>query len=238
MAKARESWSRLGGPGSIALFAGLTVLVVVAAILVMTSLGQQPQLQLRLGTRTSPGWSLLTPANQAFAVSLPESWSWLDASDPEATAELRALRRDEPRLRLATYPLGAETDDMHVLFAAGDPLPGQGQTPILVIAASPLLNRLSYRETVIFLSESDYDIRGVRFVDDFDKSHVEILADTPVDPRSDRAERAATIRCRQQFVLGRQESLLASLCAAPGRFEAYANTFDQILASFQHLDTP
>jgi hypothetical protein len=235
--KARESWTRDGGPASIAIFGSLTLLVVVAAALVMATLGRQPQLQVRLGTRTRPGWTLLAPANRAFTVTLPDSWSWLDSTDPGAAAELDALIRTEPRLRLATHPLGAETEDMRILFAAGDPLPAHDLTPILVVAASSLLNRLTYQEAVSFLSGSDYDILGVRFIDDFDKSHVDILVDTPpVDP-SGQAESAAAIRCRQQFVLGRQQSLLLSLCAPPGRFDAYTHVFDQILASFQHLDT-
>ena len=40
--KVRESWTHGTGPASIAIFGGLTLLVVLAALLVMTSLGQQP----------------------------------------------------------------------------------------------------------------------------------------------------------------------------------------------------
>jgi hypothetical protein len=236
--KARESWARDRGPGSIAVFGGLTLLVILAAILVMASLGRQPQLQVRLGTRTQPGWSLLTPANRAFAIALPGSWSWLDATVPEDVAELDSLIQQQPRLRLATHPLGAETGDMRILFAAGDPLPTRDLTPFLVVAASPLLNRLTYQEAVSFLASSGYDVLAVRFVDDFDKSHVDILVDTPLEGPDGQQEGAGSIRCRQQFVLGRQQSLLLSLCSPSGRFDVSANTFDQILASFQHLDTP
>jgi len=236
--KARESWARDRGPGSIAVFGGLTLLVILAAVLVMTTLGRQPQLQVRLGTRTPPGWTLLTPADQLFTITLPADWSWLNSADSDDVAELESLVQQQPRLRLATHPLGAETDDMRFLFAAGDPLPPRDLTPFLVVAASPLLNRLTYQEAVSFLSGSDYDVLATRFVDDFDKSHVDILVDTPLGDLSGQQEGAGSIRCRQQFVLGRRQSLLLSLCSPPGRFDAYVTAFDQVLASFQHLDTP
>ncbi len=234
--RARESWTRDGGPGSIAVFGGLTLAVVVAAALVMAALGRQPQLQVRLGTRTPPGWTFLTPAAGRFTITLPDDWTWLDAADPDDAAQLEVLEEQQPRLRLATHPLGAETDDMDLLFAAGNPLRGQAERPFLVVAASPLLNRLTYQEAVNFLAGSDYDILAVRFVDDFDKSHVAILVDTPLADAAIRSQDGQIIRCRQQFVLGQEQSLLLSLCAPAETFDAYANTFDQILASFQHLN--
>lgn len=234
--KVRESWARDSGPGSVAIFGGLTLLVVVAAVLVMGSLGRQPQLQVRLGTRSKSGWTLLTGGDRLFTVTLPDSWSWLDGADPQAEAELSQLLDAEPRFELATHPLGAETDDTTILFAAGDPLPGDGRTPILVVAASPLLNRLTYQEATSFLSSSDYEIQRVRFVDDFDKSHVRIEVDTPWDSQSSDENSVERMRCQQQFVLGRDQSLLISLCAAPGRLGAYGRTFEEIMASFQHLD--
>jgi hypothetical protein len=133
---------------------------------------------------------------------------------------------------LATQPFGLETEDMDILFAAQGPQPGSGEPPFMIVASSPLLNRLTYDEAVAFLRNSDYDLQEVRYVDNFDKSHVSIIANTPIDEASDEA-----IRCRQQFVLGRDESLLASMCAPAGRYTAYANQFLEILTSFQHLET-
>ncbi|MGD2078048.1 MAG: hypothetical protein PVH18_06675 [Chloroflexota bacterium] len=234
--KVRESWTRGAGPGSVVIFGGLTLLVTLAALLVMSSLASQPQLQVRLGTRTPPDWTLLTAADNAFTVTLPDRWSWLDSADRQAGPQLDALIGSTPRLRLATHPLGAETDDMTILFAAGDPLPGDSQTPFLVVAASPLLNRLTYQETVDFLSSSGYDVQSVRFEDDFDKSHVGILVDTPLMDADSGDDDGETIRCRQQFVLGRKQSLLIALCAPVESYDVYNNTFDQIIASFQHLD--
>lgn len=236
--KVRESWTRDAGPGSIVIFGGLTLLVVIAALLVMNWLGQQPRLQARLGARTRPGWTFLTAANRAFTISLPDDWSWLDTADPDAAAALASLVDQESRWRLATHPLGAEISDMTIVFAAGSALPNESQGPILVVASSPLLNGVTYQEVVNFLSNSDYDVGQVRYVDNFDKSHVSIVIDTPLDDALSEAENAQAIRCRQQFVLGRQKSLLISLCAPTGRFAAFSNTFDEILESFQHLDTP
>jgi hypothetical protein len=253
LVKARESWAHGAGPASIAVFGGLTLMVVLAAILVMVSLGRRPQLQVLLGTRSLPGWRFVTAADQAFTLALPGGWTWLDGASAESAATLAALVEDEPRFLLATHPLGAESDDVHIVFAAADPLPGLGEKANLVVAASPLLNRLTYQEATSFLTGSDYDVLSARFVDDFDKSRVDIVVDTPlvnaplVDGRPDSvppdgaAEEGGeglVMRCRQQFVLGREQSLLVSLCAPRGRFAVYSQTFDNVMASFQHLDTP
>jgi hypothetical protein len=234
--RARESWTRDAGPGAIATFGALTLLVAVALILAMAYLGRQPQLQVRLGTRTPPDWTFLAPADRAFALTLPDDWSWLDSADPGSAAELAALLEQQPRLDLATHPFGAESDDMRILFAAGDPLAGGTDRPFLTVAVSPLLNRLTYQEALDFLVASDYDILALRFVDDFDKSHLAILVDTPLEGTESQGQPASAIRCQQQFVLGRRQSLLLTLCAPPDRFDAYSFTFDGILASFQHLD--
>jgi hypothetical protein len=230
--KVREGWTRGSGPASIAIFAGLTLLVALAALLVMSWLGDRPQLQLRLGTRIRPDWTLVTAADERFTAILPDGWSWRDGTDPADAAALQTLLESDQRYQLATHPLGAETEDQTILFAALGPQPSTGEPPFMIVAASSLLNRLTYDEAVAFLKESDYDLEMVRYVDDFDKSHVSIIVTTPIDPSSDE-----TIRCRQQFVLGREESLIASLCAPSARYSAYSNQFNEILANFQHLET-
>ena len=230
--RVRESWTRDSGPASIAVYGGLTVLVVLAALLIMRSLGQQPQLQVRLGTRTRPNWTFITDGERRFTVTLPDSWSWDDGAEPAGSVALATLAEGDDRFRLATHPLGAETDEMTILFAAEGQPDDPERSQFMVIASSELLNRLTYDEAVAFLLNSDYDLQEARFVDDFDKSHVSIIATTPLDDGSGSA-----IRCRQQFVLGRQESLLASLCAPSGRYAAYSNQFSEIMASFQHLGT-
>ena len=230
--KVRDSWTRDSGPASIAIFGGLTLLVVVAALLVMSSLGGQPQLQIRLGTRARPDWTFFTASDGRFTVTLPNSWTWQDGTDPAAAAALQTHLDAGERYQLASQPFGAETEDLTILFAAEGPQPGNGEPPFMIVASSPLLNQLTYKEAVVFLLNSDYDLQQARYVDNFDKSHVSIIVNPRVDDTSGQA-----IRCRQQFVLGREESLLASLCAPAGRFSAYSNQFNEILTSFQHLET-
>lgn len=230
--KVRESWAREAGPGSVAVFAGLTLLVVVAALLVSIALGRRPQLQVRLGTRPPPNWTFYTASDESFTVSLPDSWTWLDDNDPQVTGELQAMIDGDERFRLATHPLGAEVDDLIIRFLAHGQQLDDRHRSFMIIAGSSLLNRLTYREAVSFLSQSDYDLQEVRFVDDFDKSHVRIIVNTPLTDGSGEA-----IRCRQQFVLGRSESLLASLCAPENAYPALASQFDEIMTTFQHLGT-
>lgn len=230
--KARDSWLREAGPGSVAVYAGLTLLVVAAALMLTRTLGSQPQLQVRLGTRTSQGWTFFTAEDRRFTVTLPDSWTWLDGTDPAVAESLRSKVEESPHFQLATHPLGAETSDLTILFVAEGRQTSDGEGPFMTIGTSPLLNRLTYQETVSFLMNSDYDVQEVRFVDDFDKSHVSIIINTPLTGEAGR-----TIRCRQQFVLGREESLLASLCAPEDNYPAHSSQFDEIMATFQYLET-
>ncbi len=230
--RVRESWARDGGPAAIAVYGGLTVLVVLAALLVMRSLGQKPQLQVRLGNRTPPGWTFLPGGDGRFTVTLPDTWTWFEGAIPAEAEALESLIQGDNRLPMATHPLGAETDDMQILFAA-EGQPGDPDSSLfMVVAASDRLNLLTYDEALAFLLKDNSDLGEVRFVDNFDKSHVSIIATTPLDDSSE-----AAIRCRQQFVLGREVSLLASLCAPAGDYAAYGDHFDEIMASFQHLGT-
>ena len=234
--KVRDSWGQSAGPTSLIVYGGLTLFVILGAILLMASLGKQPQLQVRFGTRTQDGWSFINSANHQFTVSLPDEWSWLDGTDMETAIELAQLVEDQPVLRLASYPLGAEVQDLTVLFAASSTFVGDEGAPLLIIAGSPLLNHLSYQEALEFLANSDYDVEQVVLVDDYDKTHLSIVVDPPIQDDISGDGTDIIIRCRQQFVLGREESLLVSLCAQPTQARANAPTFDEIMASFQHLD--
>jgi len=234
--KVRDGWTQGAGTSSVIIFGAMTLLVVLSTILVMASLGRQPQLQVRFGTRTQSGWSFVTSASRQFTISLPDSWSWIDGTDPAFAEELAKLVEDQPLLRLASYPLGAEVQDLTIHFAAGITHPGDERTPKLIIASSPLLNQLTYQEALEFLANSEYNLEQVSFVDDFDKSHLSIVVDTPLGSNALNVETGESIRCRQQFVLGKHQSLLISLCARPSQSRANAPTFDEILASFQRLD--
>jgi hypothetical protein len=90
------------------------------------------------------------------------------------------------------------------------------------------LDRLSYDGALQFLGGSDYVVRETNLVDDFDKSHLGATVDIPMS-----AEDLEMLRCRQQFVRGREGAVVVAACAPAGRFTSHNALFNSALASFQ-----
>ena len=119
--------------------------------------------------------------------------------------------------------------DMQVTFVALDEGSGTDAGEFfLVVGLSRRLAGLTYEEAGQFLSQSDYAVRRVEYIDDFDRSHLSIDVEVQADDIDE-----GILRCQQQFIRGDSESMLASLCG-PRRF--YLNRqfeISKILDSFQ-----
>ncbi len=228
----KEAWQYKVSPSTVLIYGMMTILVILSAVVVMYILGQQPKIQVSLGTRTAPNWVQVIDAERTFIVSLPDDWQRIDL-DTNGQEDIDNRLAASPLFLLGTYPLGAEADDLSIHFLAEAETPADGPPPpFMLVARSVLLNRLSYEEMVDFLLRSDYAISQAVFIDDFDKSHVSIITrmvieDGPVD----------ALRCQQQFILGEVDSMLLALCAPAGRYAIYAKTFEVIASSFQRLDS-
>jgi hypothetical protein len=210
--------------GAVGLYAGLTAAVILAAVLVMAALGRQPLLLVDGRVRPPPDWRELTPAGRAFIIRLPESWA---IEEPGAGYDLGDELRE--LASAATRPLGREVTDLEILFVAQSPPPPVPAAPaFLVVARSRALNRLNYGAAAALANQNDTPASDVVFVDHLAKSHLQL--DVPV-----AAETAGSLICRQQFILGRDEAMLVSLCAPAIRHGVYLATFARILASFQRL---
>ena len=229
--KVKEGWQQSVSPEAVAIYAGITVIVILATFLVMSILGQQPRVQVRFGEKRPINWNEITSADKTFIVTLPENWQLLDGENEIQRPTLDALISENQLFHLATYPFGAEVDDVRISFLAeSQPTTTEQQPAFLVVALSELLNRLTYEEAINFLLSSEYQISEARFVDNFDRSHVSILVRTDVSEGD-----TVTIRCRQQFIHGESETMLVSLCATATRYPAYSTIFEDILGSFQRL---
>jgi hypothetical protein len=229
--KVKEGWQQSISPSAIAIYIGMTIFVILAAILVMVYLGRLPLVQIRFGTRTPDQWETIVSADNRFILALPESWWWTDGTAEDQPIEIEDLIASENRYFFGTYPFGAEVEDLEIQFIAEKSLPPETQSPpFLVIARSSLLNRLTYEEAIDFLLNSDYQVQEARYVENFDKSHVRIIVQTPLNEDLE-------LNCRQQFILGESKAMLISLCAPTSQIQENIATFEDILESFQRLDS-
>lgn len=227
----KEKWQVLVSPSSVAMYAGMTIFVILAALLVMVYLGRLPLVQVRFGTRIPAHWQQIISADNGFILSLPESWWWIDGSIDDRGITISDQLAKEKRFDMGTHPFGAEVADLEIQFIAETSSPSEAQLPLfLVIARSNLLNRLTYEEAKDFLLQSDYQVNEAQFVEDFDKSHLSIDVHTDLDEN-------LAMHCRQQFIRGDTEAMLMSLCAPSSRYQANINIFEGILESFQRLDS-
>jgi hypothetical protein len=129
-----------------------------------------------------------------------------------------------------TYPLGEAVDDLELAIVGFGPAMGVDIIPaFMVVATSNKLNRLSYEDAEIFLVEGDFSLAELRYIDNFDRSHLSITTETTLDGSEN------SIRCRQQFVKGEESGMLVSLCAPSYRYAVHQFLFEEILNSFQRL---
>jgi hypothetical protein len=101
----------------------------------------------------------------------------------------------------------------------------------MIVAHSTRLNTLTYTETAEFLLNSDYRILEAEQVVELDRSFLTVSVETPVET----AENFEFLRCSQQFFLGRDESLLVTLCAKDTVYTRYQRSFNEILTNFRRL---
>ena len=228
---AGDSWRRTGKTNAVIVYGIMTILVIVAAIVVMAMIGRQPLLQIAIGTQTPKEWKSVSPADKAFFVNLPERWAVWDGADDDQSESFNRRLSENEFLILGTHPFGAEVDDIQINFIAQEENRVNGVPGLFfVIANSQKLAGLSYDEAVQFLSNSDYQVRKTLIVDNFDKSNLSITVQTPLND-----EQGDALRCRQQFILGEADVMLAAVCAPDGRYPAQEAKILAILESFQRL---
>lgn len=229
--KVKEGWQQSISTSAIAMYIGMTIFVILAALLVMVYLGRLPLVQIRFGTRTPDQWETIVSADNSYILSLPENWLWTDGTNEDQPLAIEDLGAAGNKFTVGTYPFGAEVDDLEIQFIAEKSSPPEPQVPpFLVIARSSLLNRITYEEAIDFLLNGDYQVQEASFVDNFDKSHVRIIVRTPLNEDLE-------LNCRQQFILGKSEAMLFSLCAPSSQIQENIATFENILESFQRLDS-
>lgn len=241
-----QGWQQTKSLGTIGGYIVVAVIVIVAAVLVTRSLGRQPKVSASVGERPPEGWEAVTDFNGRFTFHLPQEWRWFEQAQREERADppLPALLEAGQLFGPGTNPFGAETDDLAIDFLAvpiSDTAVFENEAAVtqalataeafMLVARSKRLNRLTYTEMAQFLLNSDYRILQAEQVEEIDRSYLTIAVETPLEGGDD----FEFLRCNQQFFLGREESMLVTVCAKDTAYTIYQRTFNDILTSFRRL---
>jgi hypothetical protein len=245
-----KGWQQTQSLGTIGGYVVVAVFIILAALVVTRVLGQQPLVSANVGERAPEGWEAFTDFRSRFTFYLPQAWTWFEPERRERRADppFDYLMDNEQFFLLGTSPFGAETDDMALDFLAvpiSDTAAFETEEVLIeaiitaeafmVVGRSEGLNSLVYTETVQFLlnsENSDYRVLEVEQIEELDRQYLTVLVETPVET----AEDFAFLRCKQQFFLGRFDSLLVTLCARDTVYTRYQRTFSEILTSFRRLE--
>jgi hypothetical protein len=234
--KVKAGWQHELSLSAIGAYAGLTLLVIVITWFLTNSLGKQPLVQTRFGTRPASGWELLTASDQQFTVMLPKTWEWADGSSPGDAARISRMLADDRLYRAGTYPAGTEVDDLVFLFVAQGPeRVGEEIAPFFFVSKSKKLNSLSYLEALEYYRNGQHQVSSANMVTDYDRTHLSIIVRPPLNDRPGGGDGPSELYCRQQLIQADSDSLLVAACSAHGRRNAYESIFNDMLGSFQRL---
>jgi len=241
-----KGWQQTQSLGTISGYIAVAVFVILATLLVTHALGQQPRVSANVGERAPEGWEAFTDFRSRFTFYLPQDWTWFEQERREKRSDppLPFLLENEQFFTLGTNPFGAETDDIEIDFLAvpiSDTAVFETEEQLIdailttdafmLVGHSARLNTLTYTETVQYLLSSDYNILEAELVQDLDRSYLTDIVENPVET----AEAFDLLRCNQQFFLGRDDSLLVTLCAKNTAYLRYQRPFNEILTSFRRL---
>lgn len=227
-APVKSGWRQTVTAGTVGFYLAITLLIVTASLLLMASLGDRPRVQIGFGTRVPNSWRIITDRNENFTAFLPESWISLDGGDLDEVPLLTELLARSPDYYGGVGPLGQAVDDLDLFFVGYQPSGEAGPQSFLVVGRSARLNRLSYDQARSLLSGPEFPVRDIRFVDDFDKSHLSIVA----EPMA--AGNSHALSCWQQFIPGLNFALLAATCSLQ-QDASRIPAFNTIHSSFQRL---
>lgn len=231
-ATARDVWRETGRELQLSprlVYGGLTLLLTIAALLLIAFLGRQPRLQ-AARTDLPAGYAWFRNSRNDFTLFLPQTWELLDAGTGDRQSAMDLLVETEVELRTSYHPLGLLDEELHTLFYAAGPMPGESSVEgRLLVARSQALNQLSPAELMAVAEagavELGVTLQEAQEVEDYDQSRVilDVVMDTDDGPR----------RCQQHLYPGAQELLLVSACAPPEPL--YQQTLSEILGSLQRL---
>lgn len=217
---------------SLAAYGGITIVIVIALLFVMRSLGRQPQFVRGAESALQPGWTAVTDSNRLFTLNLPVPWDWLDRNDSLKEADFIAEVRQSSRYQVALAPFDGMTDDRRLLLLASENLSGeQSAEPVfVVIIRSEQLSRYSSEQVAAFLRTAPGGATLSRF---------DLAESRNGRPRGiyiiSIPHNGQEMRCQNLFFNNISDSYLIIGCSDEKFYNDYANIIHEILVSFQPL---
>lgn len=226
-------------PGIMA-YGGLTLVIVIALLWVMQSLGRQPQVVQSLGNSLKPGWTAVTDYNQTFTLNLPAQWQRLDRYDAEQEAAFVAALRQNGQYQAALASYDAVAGDRQLLFLiqAGQTETDAAVLPFILVTRSQQISQLTPEQMTDFLEGGPGGLDVQRVNLEASVNGREQVTYITAQPFND-----LTLRCQQLFYLGDNDSensetpgsYLIMGCVSQDSYATYTNIFHDILVSFQPL---
>jgi hypothetical protein len=214
---------------AIAIYGALTLLILLALLSVMRSLGRQPILVASADLRLGADWTAVTDSELNYTVSLPAGWEWLDGTFRQQQALVDELVSTAPDIRWSLTPLGEVAGDQELLAIGFQPQPPETEEPptFVAISRSHRLGQVTPQQALELLAEQSLPSLPIAATD--------LVENIPGQPqaRFSLLDNSRQVQCRTLFVTGASAAFLVTACAPQQRFGLVQRDLNDILDSFQ-----
>lgn len=200
---------------AVSSYALLTLAIIIALLLVIRSLAQQPLIVVNGNAPRPRGWTVFTDSQRRFTVNLPPEWTVAEPADGAFAALLAA---EEGVGETAVSPLDPST----ILLLARSPA---AETQLVAVARNVQLHQLSLSQLTDLITATGVDIQQVEEGESFfgvAQINLTFAAE-------------GEILCSQQYALQPEDSYLVTICMDANSFHRSRETIEAIQGSFQPL---
>lgn len=231
-ARASQGWQHGISRKKVGLFLVMTVGLIIAALTMMTILGQQPLVQIGFNTREPDNWQDIVVHDRAFIIFLPPAWEWYDASESTSSSTLGGLPVVDGGHASSLRPLLDFVKDIEVRFVAVEGKGFEdGGGAFVVLGRSKILKEVTTNQALEILNENEYVVGEATMVENFDKSYLGYSVELPTYNNNRQK-----LFCNQQLIHGDTAGYVLAVCSPSPRIQGLETTFTEIYESFQLLD--
>ena len=217
---------------AVFIYGGVTAVLMLALLLTMRRLGQQPLVLLNPETNVNSGWQPITDQAIQYTLDMPPTWQSWEAHHPQQRDMFADLLANETQLATAVTPLGTAVSDMDILMIIMSEqseqmsrLPG-----FVIVAQSQELGQLSLDDTIA-LAQQQNRTTEITEITKFSS----FIGDVRAAISLKMPQTPDHLSCQQHIVTGTAETFVLAACAPEARYGVYKEPLGKILSSFQIL---
>lgn len=217
---------------AVAIYGALTLLILLALLAMMRSLGRQPLLVASADLRLGADWTAVTDNNLRYTLSLPPGWQWIDGAFRQQQGLIDDVADDTPNMRRSLSPLGDTAGDLELLAISFQPPPENEElTTFVVIGRSPRLGQITPQQALDLLAEQSLLVGSTTV------AWTDIVESIPgqEQARFGLLDSGRQIQCRSLFIAERSAAYVVAACAPQESFGRIQRDLENILDSFQLL---